>query len=364
MNEFNEEEKKIYEILFEGKENELSEKVNFISNAISRENIPDKKFLSKEEFVNNYLKENRKGQVMFMNPKKYIILAAAALIAIAVTITIFQSGNEEKSVVVSKVKNLNAKVTFVAGDVKVKSNINAQSFIPKVGALLNSSHIIITGDKASVDVSFSNSSAVRIKQNSELAIKTLVESDGKVVEELSLKKGMMLANVNKKKQSDEFKVYTPTIIAGVRGTRFMVEVKPGKESEFLSRVVVSEGTVALYNQKDQKALSEEPVEIIEAKEQDAEIKRIGDKGVFEKSKISQSDENELNNMDKQIIEEKIDSETALFKKYGRLELLTLEDKSTVTGVITSMDEDHFTVHTVNGIITIPKGKVVSTDNKR
>jgi hypothetical protein len=69
-------------------------------------------------------------------------------------------------------------------------------------------------------------------------------------------------------------------------------------------------------------------------------------------------------MDKQQEEETLDTEDALYKKYGRLELITLDNKSSVTGVITSMDDKHFTIHTVKGIIHLDRDKVVSTDTKR
>ena len=63
-----------------------------------------------------------------------------------------------------------------------------------------------------------------IKANTEIAIKRLVETNGNLTEESFSKKGMLVTNVTKTKQTDNFNIVTPTVIAGVRGTRFLVVV--------------------------------------------------------------------------------------------------------------------------------------------
>lgn len=87
---------------------------------------------------------------------------------------------------------------------------------------------------------------------------------------------MLVANVTKKKQSDNFNIVTPTVIAGVRGTRFLVEVIPNSSNLSVTRVSVLDGSVGITKHKDEIPVSAEPIEILDGKQTAIEMASGGE----------------------------------------------------------------------------------------
>ena len=270
MEEFSELEKKVYDALIDNKPNEVSQRVRSIEELLSRTGTHTIEFLSSSEILDKFQKMEQQKIIKLdrsngMNKKIIYILGAAAVIFLGIFLAV-GNGDKPKEPQVATPGDLKAKVTFVVGDVKVKSNPGDAGVKPEVGALLTTNQMLFTGDKSTVDLEFSHGSSLRIKANTEVSLKRLVETNGNVTEEVSIKKGMLVANVTKQKQTDNFNIVTPTVIAGVRGTRFLVVVDPDKGKEDVTRVSVLDGVVGITKHKEEVPLTVEPIEILDSKQ--------------------------------------------------------------------------------------------------
>ncbi len=147
---------------------------------------------------------------------------------------------KEKTIVKEKTSMI---ITFVSGDVKIlrkdeKGNI---SEIPaKMGMLVYEEDMIRT-EKGKIDLQTKTGSSIRIKEMTSLNVKSITSDSGGETN-LEMDHGNMIANIEKATSKEEFKVATPTAIAGVRGTTFTVEVDPFEKT---SSVKVLEGKVSL-----------------------------------------------------------------------------------------------------------------------
>ncbi len=134
-------------------------------------------------------------------------------------------------------------ISFVTGDVKIvrKSESGKTEEIPaKVGMLVYAGDLIKT-EKGKIDLQTKTGSSIRIKEMTTLNVSNLATQEGGDTN-LQLDHGNLIANVKKATSKQEFKVSTPTAIAGVRGTIFSVEVDPFEKT---SSVKVLEGKVSL-----------------------------------------------------------------------------------------------------------------------
>lgn len=99
---------------------------------------------------------------------------------------------------------------------------NKQSPITK-GMIFEVKDKVITMN-GTVDIQIGQNSIIRVAKNSVLLISKLLEENGAEKTELNLNKGAILTKVTKKMdKNSDFKVVTPTITAGVRGTQFMIQ---------------------------------------------------------------------------------------------------------------------------------------------
>ncbi|MFN3603251.1 MAG: FecR domain-containing protein [Leptonema sp. (in: bacteria)] len=186
-------------------------------------------------------------------------------------------------------------ITFVSGDVKIirKEDSGATQEIPaKLGMLVYSSDIIKT-EKGKVDLQAKTGSSIRIKEMTTLSIQSLASESGGE-SNLNLDHGNMIANVKKATKKEEFKVTTPTAIAGVRGTIFAVEVDPFEKT---SSVKVLEGKVSLKPRII--ALENTSKEDLEKKPELQSIKKLEEKEVI----LEEKQEGKLNpEIEKKIVQ--------------------------------------------------------------
>ena len=127
---------------------------------------------------------------------------------------------------------LTGTVTFLSGDVKVNDKpLHA-------GSQVVMGDVITSGDKAIAVIQFSQISVITIKSNTVLKINDLANAgaNGKVnaAESFTIDKGAAFHKVMTK--GTDYSVGTPTMVAAVRGTAFMVQVKDG-----VTRVDLLEG---------------------------------------------------------------------------------------------------------------------------
>lgn len=176
-------------------------------------------------------------------------------------------------------------VNFITGDVKIV--IDGKTVSANVGDKITQGMIVKTGTKAIVDIYFQGS-VIRILEKSSVVMKELVKnlSENKELTELYVENGQMFSKVTRKlSQGEKFRVNTPTAVAGVRGTEFLVSEKDGKSTIACieGKVVVKESSsddssfVEVEAGKEANVEKGKPVSVDELKAQNMEnIKRIKD----------------------------------------------------------------------------------------
>jgi len=130
-------------------------------------------------------------------------------------------------------------VSFYLGKVKlVHAGKNVKM---KVGQSVGEGDVIKTGRGAIVELKYSDNSKVSIKSNSVVKIgsKFVKGSEG-----VSIVSGQISGKFVKLKKG-RHKLYTPTTVAGVRGTKFKIAVSKGGDT----KIDLSQGRLAIDNNK-------------------------------------------------------------------------------------------------------------------
>ncbi|MCL2154986.1 MAG: FecR family protein [Leptospirales bacterium] len=166
--------------------------------------------------------------------KKIISLAVITLLIVQFT-TCKKSDKIDSATI-----NNDGIINFLTGDVSIVLNDNTEK--ANVGDKIIQGMTILTGTKSVVDIYF-ESCVIRVLENSSVAMKELIKNlaDNKELTELYVKNGKMFTQVTRKlTEKEKFKISTPTSVAGVRGTEFLVDEDNGK-----SKISCVEGTVAV-----------------------------------------------------------------------------------------------------------------------
>lgn len=115
----------------------------------------------------------------------------------------------------------------IEGKVNIKRK--GKIVIAKKGSFLENGDIVITKDKSSVGITFDDGSRLALGEKAIFAIyKYIVKPDKNKYEiDLELKKGKIMFSSGKigKLSPKSFKLRIPEGIVGIRGTKFIVEVK-------------------------------------------------------------------------------------------------------------------------------------------
>ncbi len=109
-----------------------------------------------------------------------------------------------------------AMIMFMIGDV-TKNNAPIT-----IGDLINQSDVIKTGNGAFCDIRVGGS-VIRIKEKSRVVFSSLLHKGASENTTLGLDVGKILCKPKKLLKSDSFMIKTPTAVAAVRGTQFIVE---------------------------------------------------------------------------------------------------------------------------------------------
>ena len=125
-----------------------------------------------------------------------------------------------------------AVISFMIGDVK-KNNAVAE-----IGDIVKENDIITTGENASCDVKIGDS-IIRIKSQSKAIMSSLLRKGTTENTTINLDSGKIICKAKKLLKDDSFIVKTPTTVAAVRGTQFIVEA----DKKLTSRIKVFEGEV-------------------------------------------------------------------------------------------------------------------------
>ena len=110
----------------------------------------------------------------------------------------------------------------VGGKVKVTNTSISKNTQGKIGMLLNPGDMIITGEESYASIVFQDDgSRVKLGENATLTLNTR-RKKLTLKKKLFLKAGRLWARVAKRRGT-EFQVTTPTSVASVKGTRFILE---------------------------------------------------------------------------------------------------------------------------------------------
>jgi len=137
---------------------------------------------------------------------------------------------------------------------------NKQAQITK-GMIFETKDKVITTNGI-VDIQLGQSSIIRVGKNSVVLISKLIEENGSEKTELNLNKGIIFSKISKKlDKNSEFKVTTPTITAGVRGTQFMIQEGEDTDSSGNDQIdpgaYVKEGSIEVKPSSSPSAIAVE-----------------------------------------------------------------------------------------------------------
>ncbi len=140
-----------------------------------------------------------------------------------------------------KDNSLSALVVFSVGDSRIiHADLTEEKAV--LGSAFKTGDKILTGAKSKVDIQIGKSSAVRLGANTTLEFTGLANSvNGNLDSKLSITTGKIFANISKENKNDSFSISTPTLVAGVRGTSFLIDIK---KDEF-AMIKVVDGSVAV-----------------------------------------------------------------------------------------------------------------------
>ncbi len=189
-------------------------------------------------------------------------LRLSILILVIVSVACFFGCSKQDTIEVSE-KILKAKVTLVKGKAFILRDDNPTKIKVRIGERILPNDVIITGKKSAVNVVIVNRGIFKIKENSNVSLKTLIKSDDENnVARIKITAGRIVLGLRKLKKNSTFEVETPTAVAGVRGTSFMVTVenketsafpyfvKVRKKEEIVTKIAVLTGKVELINPKN------------------------------------------------------------------------------------------------------------------
>ncbi|WP_078125224.1 lipoprotein LipL45 [Leptospira alexanderi] len=174
--------------------------------------------------------------------KKLLIVSSIVLAAGVLVFNACKKPESSKAAAIGKENSPSAVVVFSVGEAKIL-HTDLTEERATLGASLKTGDKVSTKNKSKVDIQFADGSAVRISENSVIDFDALtINSKGNSDTRLALVSGKVFAKVNKASKEDQFSVVTPTAIAGVRGTSFIVDRSTSSDKAV---VKVLDGAVAV-----------------------------------------------------------------------------------------------------------------------
>jgi|GEM_PF-699950 len=135
-----------------------------------------------------------------------------------------------------------SKITFIIGNVKVKIKADSPWIKARSSMKLGQGSEIKTGKKSKCNLVIGKDSFVSVTEKSHMILEKLYKDvTGLEKNTLSLKFGQSVINPKKLLKGDSFKIKTPTAVAAVRGTKFVVKTDPNHKM----KVSVIDGKVEL-----------------------------------------------------------------------------------------------------------------------
>lgn len=270
---------------------------------------------------------------------------AAVLIA-AVGAGVFLYSNRKPDVVPSR-----ALVISVRGQVEIQRG-NAAPQAAHAGDILGEADRIATGPDSVLDLAVSGH-ALRILAESSATVSELRRHpDGSARSvRMSLEKGGILARAGRLAGADRFEVQTPTAIAGVRGTKFLV-----RSDASGTHVRLFEGSVAVQSNKGQDRIVE-PGQTVRITQEAIEP------GEDTASYTADFEELEANpDLNSEILQAAEALQTArtaeeIKELYSKIEIIKMRDGREFRGAVASQNGSRMLIHTPQGIYIVDTGEV-------
>ncbi|MFB5752159.1 lipoprotein LipL45 [Leptospira kirschneri] len=265
--------------------------------------------------------------------KKFLIVFSSVLTTGLLVFNACKKPTESSKAAAIKGNSPSAVVVFSVGEAKI---LHADLTEEKaaLGASLKTGDKVSTKQKSKVDIQFADGSAIRISENSVIDFDALsINSHGNSDTRLALVSGKVFAKVNKASKEDQFSVVTPTAIAGVRGTSFIVDRSKSDKAVVKvleGAVAVAPRVVVLEGLSDEEIAKDEELKKIQQTVASSEI-------VLEKNQASvmKADEKSLDVKDTSKISEK--NITSVVKKLDNSGISKKEEEEIRT--IVTVDKD-------------------------
>ncbi len=203
-----------------------------------------------------------------------------------------------------------AVITFLSGDVSVLRN-ETWKYVD-IGDFIEQEDTLKVGEDSFCELQFGDKASVRIQENTEVALDTILLEPGQANVTVKLAVGSILSKVGKLSGDERFSVKTSTATCGVRGTEFMVREDPDKTTT----VAVKEGVVAVLPASvDVEALKEKAgqenkalIERIEKLEEQAPVFEANEEIVIGEKVLEETEE--AFQVVEELVEEIVREETA------------------------------------------------------
>ncbi|WP_025176915.1 lipoprotein LipL45 [Leptospira interrogans] len=265
--------------------------------------------------------------------KKFLNVFSSLLTTGLLVFNACKKPTESSKAAATKGNSPSAVVVFSVGEAKI---LHADLTEEKaaLGASLKTGDKVSTKQKSKVDIQFADGSAIRISENSVIDFDALsINSHGNSDTRLALVSGKVFAKVNKASKEDQFSVVTPTAIAGVRGTSFIVDRSKSDKAVVKvleGAVAVAPRVVVLEGLSDEEIAKNEDLKKIQQTVASSEI-------VLEKNQASvvKADEKSLDVKDTSKISEK--NITGVVKKLDNSGISKKEEEEIRT--IVTVDKD-------------------------
>jgi ElaB/YqjD/DUF883 family membrane-anchored ribosome-binding protein len=149
-----------------------------------------------------------------------------------------------------QIEKRTAFINFFGGDVTITSE--GKKLKAQIGEKLGQGDVVETGEKSFVDLVF-GANIIKILENTTIEITQLTQNlvTGGEDSVFFIKNGRVISRIAKKLgKDDSFKMKTPTSIAAVRGTDFLIEERDG-----VSHIACSDGKLLVERLADSLTVS-------------------------------------------------------------------------------------------------------------
>ncbi|EMJ96710.1 FecR family protein [Leptospira alstonii] len=348
-------EEKIREILFEGKQNDLSPSVEWLAKGLSGSWV---EYSFKEsDFESLYTRATSgSSKMLFLSDftkNKFVWgLSAAAIFLFAVTLGYYSILKDRPSPGIEKG---GVEISQVEGDAYLTSSDPKDKILLKPGVRIQEGQRVVTGSGAILNLKVSDGIVVRILSDSEVSFR-LIDLSTHYKIGIDLEKGELLTHIHKNLKKEEFIVRSENVSAEVRGTSFSFQNVPGEGT----RVRVLEGRVAISARVESQKTAPGGEQVLEPNQGIF----VNQKG-FVRSHLNDSEKDRLAAEFERLPIANIprdknraySSRQELVTDFQRLEKIVLTDGKEIEGVIVDMDEKAMYVQTLEKEIAIRRESV-------